>query len=172
MLDDFPEWEPCHRAILSKGIYGFENVGGDLDKVTGKRVTFAAFPWRWVGGDGCIVRLVAIVDPTGSYRIETWCLMNVTRVSGAPAYLAPLHHGVSMVRLQGHEAGPSERFWVGLSTYQPGGVAEIAAAPRGDRLCRPRRRAGHHRRGNRNGLKSVRQRAFRQGRGAVDRKPF
>ncbi|MGB8389768.1 cupin domain-containing protein [Mycobacterium sp.] len=53
--------------------------------------------------------------------------MNVTRVSGAPAYLAPLHHGVSMVRLQGHEAGPSERFWVGLSTYQPGGVAEIAA---------------------------------------------
>ena len=71
VLDDFPEWEPCHRAILSKGIYGFENVGGDLDKVTGKRVTFAAFPWRWVGGDGCIVRLVAIVDPTGTYRIET-----------------------------------------------------------------------------------------------------
>ena len=71
VLDDFPEWEPCHRAILSKGIYGFENVGGDLDKVTGKRVTFAAFPWRWVGGDGCIVRLVAIVDPSGTYRIET-----------------------------------------------------------------------------------------------------
>jgi kynurenine formamidase len=71
VLDDFPEWEPCHRAILSQGIYGFENVGGDLDKVTGKRVTFAAFPWRWVGGDGCIVRLVAMLDPTGSYRIET-----------------------------------------------------------------------------------------------------
>ena len=71
VLDDFPEWEPCHRAILSNGIYGFENVGGDLDKVTGKRVTFAAFPWRWVGGDGCIVRLVAIVDPTGNYRIDT-----------------------------------------------------------------------------------------------------
>ncbi len=71
VLDDFPEWEPCHRAILSNGIYGFENVGGDLDKVTGKRVTFAAFPWRWVGGDGCIVRLVAIIDPAGTYRIET-----------------------------------------------------------------------------------------------------
>ncbi len=70
VLDDFPEWEPCHRAILSKGIYGFENVGGDLDKVTGRRVTFAAFPWRWVGGDGCIVRLVAITDPSGQYRIE------------------------------------------------------------------------------------------------------
>jgi kynurenine formamidase len=71
VLDDFPEWEPCHRAILSKGIIGFENVGGDLDRVTGKRVTLAAFPWRWVGGDGCIVRLVAITDPSGSYRIET-----------------------------------------------------------------------------------------------------
>jgi kynurenine formamidase len=70
VLQDFPEWEPCHRALLSNGIYGFENVGGDLDKVTGKRVTFAAFPWRWVGGDGCIVRLTAILDPKGSYRIE------------------------------------------------------------------------------------------------------
>jgi len=71
VLEDFPYWEPCHNALLSNGIYGFENVGGDLDKVTGKRVTFAAFPWRWVGGDGCIVRLVAMVDPTGGYRIET-----------------------------------------------------------------------------------------------------
>jgi kynurenine formamidase len=69
--DDFPEWEPCHRALLGNGIVGFENVGGQIDEVTGKRVTFAAFPWRWVNGDGCIVRLVAIVDPSGSYRIET-----------------------------------------------------------------------------------------------------
>jgi kynurenine formamidase len=68
---DFPLWEPCHRHILGNGIVGFENVGGQIDDVTGKRVTFAAFPWRWVKGDGCIVRLVAIVDPTGEYRIET-----------------------------------------------------------------------------------------------------
>jgi kynurenine formamidase len=71
VIEDFPYWEPCHNAILSNGIYGFENIGGDLDKVTGKRVTFAAFPWRWVDGDGCIVRLVAITDPGGDYRIET-----------------------------------------------------------------------------------------------------
>lgn len=69
--DDFPEWEPCHRQLLGNGIVGFENVGGQIDEVTGKRCTFAAFPWRWTEGDGCIVRLVAIVDPTGEYRIET-----------------------------------------------------------------------------------------------------
>jgi len=69
--DDFPEWEPCHRALLANGIVGFENVGGQIDEITGKRVTFAAFPWRWEKGDGCIVRLVAILDPTGEYQIET-----------------------------------------------------------------------------------------------------
>jgi kynurenine formamidase len=71
VTDDFPYWEPCQRALLGNGIVGFENVGGDIDAVTGKRVTFAAFPWRWVKGDGCIVRLVAIIDPSGEYRLET-----------------------------------------------------------------------------------------------------
>ena len=67
--EDFPYWEPCHHSLLGNGIIGFENVGGDIDKVTGKRVTIAAFPWRWVKGDGCIVRMVAMVDPTGEYRL-------------------------------------------------------------------------------------------------------
>jgi len=49
---------------------GIENVGGEIDKVTGKRCTFALFPWNWERGDGCIIRLVAIVDPKGAYRIE------------------------------------------------------------------------------------------------------
>jgi uncharacterized cupin superfamily protein len=54
--------------------------------------------------------------------------MKVTRTSKAPGYTAPLHRDVHTVRLQGHEAGPSERFWVGLSSYHPGGVAEMASA--------------------------------------------
>jgi quercetin dioxygenase-like cupin family protein len=54
--------------------------------------------------------------------------VRVTRSADAPAYEAALHHGVSAVRLQGHEAGPTDRFWVGLSSYAPGGGAEEAAA--------------------------------------------
>ena len=68
--DDFPDWEPVHRILFKNGILGIENVGGDIDKVTGRRCTFALFPWNWERGDGCIIRLVAIIDPKGSYRIE------------------------------------------------------------------------------------------------------
>ena len=60
-----------HRALFRHGIMGIENVGGELDAVTGRRVTFAFFPWKWERGDGCIVRLVAITDPKGAYRIES-----------------------------------------------------------------------------------------------------
>ncbi|MDR3515860.1 MAG: cyclase family protein [Azospirillaceae bacterium] len=67
---DFPDWEPVHRKLFTNGILGIENVGGDLDAVTGKRVSFAFFPWNWERGDGCVIRLVAIVDPKGAYRIE------------------------------------------------------------------------------------------------------
>jgi kynurenine formamidase len=62
VIQDFPLWEPCHNILLRNGVMGYENVGGDLDKVTGKRCTFAGFPIRWMKGDGSIVRIVAIVD--------------------------------------------------------------------------------------------------------------
>ncbi|MCV7200354.1 beta-D-galactosidase [Mycobacterium angelicum] len=54
--------------------------------------------------------------------------MKVTRASAAPPYAAPAHHNVSMTRLQGHEAGHTERFWVGMSRYHPGGTAEKESA--------------------------------------------
>lgn len=68
--DDFPDWNPAHRALLAAGIPTIENVGGDVDLVSGKRCTFQAFPWPWPEGDACVVRLVAIHDPSGEYRIE------------------------------------------------------------------------------------------------------
>jgi quercetin dioxygenase-like cupin family protein len=48
----------------------------------------------------------------------------ITRAGEAPPYHPPLHDGVDAVRLQGLEAGPTERFWVGLSVYHPGGAAQ------------------------------------------------
>lgn len=69
--DDFPEWNPAHRTLLEKGIPTVENVGGDVDVVTGKRCTFHAYPWKWLEGDACVIRLVALLDPAGTYRIES-----------------------------------------------------------------------------------------------------
>ena len=66
---DFPDWNPAHRALLAAGIPTIENVGGDLDTVSGRRCTFHAMPWRWTAADACIIRLVAIVDPSGNYRL-------------------------------------------------------------------------------------------------------
>lgn len=52
--------------------------------------------------------------------------MNLTRVAEAPTYVAPGHHGVCTSRLQGLEAGHTDRFSVGVSLYHPGGFAEMA----------------------------------------------
>ena len=69
-IEDFPDWNPAHRTILAGGIPTIENVGGDLDEVSGKRCTFHAYPWRWPEGDACVIRLVALLDPGGAYRLE------------------------------------------------------------------------------------------------------
>ena len=55
-------WEPCHKQMLGHGIVGVENLGGDLDKVSGKRFRFFCFPLRWHLGDGFMVRCVAEID--------------------------------------------------------------------------------------------------------------
>lgn len=52
--------------------------------------------------------------------------MRITTADAAPPYHPPLHQDVQAVRLQGHEAGPTTRFWVGRSRYLPGGRADQA----------------------------------------------
>ena len=54
--------------------------------------------------------------------------MRLTRYGDAPRYPAALHHDVQARRLQGLEAGATTNFWVGLSTYLPGGYAQEAPA--------------------------------------------
>ena len=71
IIEDFPYWEPAHRTLMTNGIPGIENIGGELDKITGRRCTFFAFPWRWPEGEGCGLRVVAVIDPEQKFRFET-----------------------------------------------------------------------------------------------------
>src|SRR3984957_93129 len=52
-IKDFPEWNPAHRTLLEAGIPTIENVGGDLDELSGKCCTFQGFPWKWDEGGVC-----------------------------------------------------------------------------------------------------------------------
>jgi kynurenine formamidase len=71
IIEDFPYWEPAHKIMMTNGIPGIENIGGDIDQITGRRCTFFAFPWRWPEGEGCALRVVAVLDPKQMFRFET-----------------------------------------------------------------------------------------------------
>jgi quercetin dioxygenase-like cupin family protein len=55
--------------------------------------------------------------------------MNVTRLDDAPEYFPAEHYQMRCVRLQGHEAGPAEQLWMGVSTLEPGGYTSLASSP-------------------------------------------
>lgn len=54
--------------------------------------------------------------------------MHVVEFQKAPTYEAPGHLKMSMRRLQGKEAGPTDSIWIGLSTIEPGGGATASAS--------------------------------------------
>lgn len=68
--EEHPEWNIAHKTLLAAGIPTIEQVGGDVAVLAGKRATFAATPWKFKYGDACPVRFVAMLDPTGSCRID------------------------------------------------------------------------------------------------------
>ena len=51
--------------------------------------------------------------------------MNVTRFASAPEYFPSRHDGMRCVRLQGHEAGPTDTVWIGVSQIEPGGGTSL-----------------------------------------------
>jgi len=55
--------------------------------------------------------------------------MEVTRFADAREYQAPLHHGVTALRLQGFDASRADFAWTGLSHILPGGGADMDASP-------------------------------------------
>jgi uncharacterized cupin superfamily protein len=54
--------------------------------------------------------------------------MNVTRFSTAPEYFPSNHFQMRCTRLQGHEAGPADDLWIGVSTIEPGGHTTFDAS--------------------------------------------
>lgn len=58
-------------------------------------------------------------------------MIDVTRFDDAKPYDAKKHFGMSAMRLQGQGVTTLEDYWVGFSTFLPGGGAETSAAPTG-----------------------------------------
>lgn len=57
--------------------------------------------------------------------------MQVTRFDTAKPYDAKNHFGMTAMRLQGEGVSDSKDFWVGLSTFLPGGGADWGSSPTG-----------------------------------------
>jgi quercetin dioxygenase-like cupin family protein len=55
--------------------------------------------------------------------------MQVTNLADARPYQAPKHHDMIGLRLHGFDATDTDKFWVGLSHFLPGGGAERDATP-------------------------------------------
>lgn len=51
--------------------------------------------------------------------------MNVTRFLEAPQYFPANHIHMRCLRLQGHEAGPADDLWLGVSVIEPGGHTSL-----------------------------------------------
>ena len=48
--------------MAKENIPMLENLGGEIAEVAGRRIDVGAFPWRWVGGEASICRVVAFVN--------------------------------------------------------------------------------------------------------------
>lgn len=57
--------------------------------------------------------------------------MKVTLFKDAEPYAAKNHFEMTAMRLQGGDASPLEDFWVGMSTFLPGGGADWGSSPTG-----------------------------------------
>ncbi|MBI3079289.1 MAG: cyclase family protein [Deltaproteobacteria bacterium] len=51
-----------HRTAAKHNIMFCENLAGDIERILNRRITLAAFPWRFVRGEASICRVVAIEE--------------------------------------------------------------------------------------------------------------
>ena len=129
--DDFPDWEPVHQQDLQGGHSRHRECRRRHRRGDRQALHLRLLPVNWDSGDGCIIRLVAIIDQGQKlpHRSGGGLLMLVKRFADAKPYEAPNHRDVRSLRLQGFEAGGPKNAWVGLSHYLPGGGAGPDASP-------------------------------------------
>jgi len=62
--EEFPEENlfVMHRKVFPHNILHVENIGGDIDNALNVRCKIGAFPWRFVGGEASICRVVAFLE--------------------------------------------------------------------------------------------------------------
>jgi arylformamidase len=64
-LDEvFPvdDYQLMHTLLFPHDVIHIENLGGDIDLVLDRKVTFGCFPWRFQGGEAAFCRAVAFID--------------------------------------------------------------------------------------------------------------
>lgn len=66
-IDPLKQWPEedlffMHHKPFRNGIVHAENVGGDIATVLNTRCVIGAFPWKFIGGEASICRIVAFLD--------------------------------------------------------------------------------------------------------------
>jgi kynurenine formamidase len=59
---DDSKYQLMHLEMFPFGIVHAECIGGEIDLLVNRRATIGFFPWRFVDGESCIGRCVAIVE--------------------------------------------------------------------------------------------------------------
>jgi kynurenine formamidase len=55
-------YEYAHYKTARNDVSAVEILSKETTQVLGRRMTLGAFPWRWLGGEGCLCRVVAFLD--------------------------------------------------------------------------------------------------------------
>ena len=68
--EEYPGFYPAIKTLAQANIPVIQQMSGEVDDLTGKRVTFVAAPVKIRRGPACPVRFTAIIDTTGEARID------------------------------------------------------------------------------------------------------
>ena len=52
-------YQIMHLGLFPKGIVHAENLGGEIDSLSNRRIWIGAFPWRAIELESCICRIAA-----------------------------------------------------------------------------------------------------------------